>query len=221
MTIYTNSVIESYYMAKAFTEANKERIKKALLQKGREYFIRYGLKKTSVEELAKASGIAKGSFYKFFDSKEALFLAIHEESEGKMRTDLIQKLESAVEPAEKLRSLLKNSFLYLEEDPLLRAVFSKEEPANLSGLMTSEQFRDHYHQNIWFMEELVRHWQDGGIIRQLDTEVVSNLLGSTFYILLQKDNLGEEMYARVIDMLIECLVNYLSGGKQSGGPEQG
>ncbi len=207
-------------MAKAFTQSNRERIKQALLQKGSEYFIRYGLKKTSVEELAKSAGIAKGSFYKFFDSKEDLFLAIHEEAEKKMRTDLMQKLESAVEPAEKLRSLLKNSFLYLEEDPLLLAVFSKEEPGNLSGLMTSEQFREHYHQNIWFMEELVRQWQDEGIIRQLDTEVVSNLLGSTFYILLQKENLGEEMYFRVVDMLIECLVNYLSSGKQPGSSEQ-
>ncbi len=207
-------------MARAFTQANIDQIKRDLLQKGREYFIRYGLKKTSVEELAKAAGIAKGSFYKFFDSKEALFLAIHEESEKKMREDLIQKLESAVEPAEKLRSLLKNSFLYLEEDPLLLAVFSKEEPVNLSGLMTSEQFREHYHQNIWFIEELVRQWQYEGIIRQLDPEVVSNLLGSTFYILLQKENLGEEMYGRVLDMQIECLVNYLSGGKQPGGPER-
>ena len=207
-------------MARAFTQANIDQIKSDLLKKGREYFIRYGLKKTSVEELAKAAGIAKGSFYKFFDSKEDLFLAIHEESEKKMRADLIQKLESAVEPAEKLRSLLKNSFLYLEEDPLLLAVFSKEEPVNLSGLITSEQFREHYHQNIWFMEELVRQWQDEGIIRQLDPEVVSNLLGSTFYILLQKENLGEEMYSRVLDMQIECLVNYLSGGNQPGDPER-
>ncbi len=206
-------------MTKAFTQSNKDLIRRALLQKGREYFIRYGLKKTSVEELAKAAGIAKGSFYKFFDSKEALFMAIHEDSENKMRTDLIQKLESAVEPADKLRFLLKSSFLYLEEDPLLRAVFSKEELDNITGFMTSEQFKEHYHQNIWFMEELVRQWQDEGIIRQLNTEVVSNLLGSTFYIFLQKENLGEEMYNRVIDMLVECLVDYISAGNRAGGSE--
>ena len=206
-------------MGRAFTKANIDRIRRDLLKNGREYFIRYGLKKTSVEELAKATGIAKGSFYKFFDSKEALFLAIHEESEKKMRTDLIQKLESASEPAEKLRSLLKNSFLYLEDDPLLRAVFSKEGLENFSRYMTSEQFREHYHQNIWFIDELVKRWQDEGIIRQLDPEVISNLLGSTFYILLQKENLGEQMYTKVIDILIECLVNYISVGKKADGSE--
>jgi len=207
-------------MAKAFTKSNKERIRKVLLQKGRDYFIRYGLKKTSVEELAKASGIAKGSFYKFFDSKEALFLAIHEESEHQMRKDIMQKLESTVEPSDKLRILLKSSFLFLEEDPLLRAVFSKKELENLSGFLTTEDFKEHYHQNIIFIEKLIRHWQDEGIIRRLDAEVISNLMASTFYIFLQKDNLGNEIYTKVIDMLVECLVNYISAGNKTVGSEQ-
>ena len=197
-------------MARAFTQANIEQIRHDLLQKGREYFIRYGLKKTSVEELAKAAGIAKGSFYKFFSSKEALFLAIHEETEMKLRIDLMQKLEGTGEPADKLRLFLKSSFLILEEDPLLRVVFSKVEFENLSGFMTSEQYREHYRQDIVFMGGLIRQWQEEGIIRQLDAEVACNMMVSVFYIFLQKENLGEEMYARVTDMLIECLVNYLS-----------
>ena len=37
-----------------------------------------GMKKTSVEQLTKAVGIAKGSFYKFYESKEMLFFAVLE-----------------------------------------------------------------------------------------------------------------------------------------------
>ena len=36
------------------------------------------MKKTSVEQLTKAAGIAKGSFYKFYESKEMLFFAVLE-----------------------------------------------------------------------------------------------------------------------------------------------
>ena len=36
------------------------------------------MKKTSVEQLTKAVGIAKGSFYKFYESKEMLFFAVLE-----------------------------------------------------------------------------------------------------------------------------------------------
>ena len=207
-------------MAKAFTASNREKIKESLLQKGQEYFIRYGLKKTSVEELAKAAGISKGSFYKFFDSKEALFMAIHEELEKKIREDLLEKLENKVEPADRLRVFLKSSFLYLEEDPLLRVVFGREELGNISGIVTSEQFKEHYHQNIHFMKELALQWQKEGIIRQLDIEVVSNLLASTFYIFLQKENLSDDMYFKVVDMLIECLVNYICVDKKPDGTER-
>lgn len=36
------------------------------------------MKKTSVDQLTKAVGIAKGSFYKFYESKEMLFFAVLE-----------------------------------------------------------------------------------------------------------------------------------------------
>ena len=37
---------------------------------------RYGLKKTTIEDLVKLVGIAKSSFYLFFESKEALYVEL-------------------------------------------------------------------------------------------------------------------------------------------------
>ena len=37
------------------------------------------MRKTSVEQLTEAAGISKGSFYKYFESKEMLFLAVLED----------------------------------------------------------------------------------------------------------------------------------------------
>ena len=38
-----------------------------------------GMRKTSVEQLTEAVGISKGSFYKFYESKELLFFAVLED----------------------------------------------------------------------------------------------------------------------------------------------
>jgi len=198
-------------MVKAFTQSKKEVIRQNLLQKGKDLFIKYGLKKTSVDDLVKATGIAKGSFYKFFDSKESLFMAIHEESEASMQKNMLQKLETITDPTEKLRTFFTDTFLLLEEDPLLRMVFQKDEMENLSSFMASEQFLEHYKQDITFMHSLIKNWQDEGIIRPLDIEVVTHLITSNYYILLQEITLGNEMFTRVKEMMIECLVNYLSG----------
>jgi hypothetical protein len=76
--------------------------------------------------------------------------------------------------------------------------------------MSSRQYEEHYRQGITFMKELIGQWQEEGIIRQLDAEVAGNMIASAFFIFLQKETLGEEMYTRVIDMLIECMVSYMS-----------
>jgi AcrR family transcriptional regulator len=197
-------------MPKAFTQSQIDQIRLALLQKGREYFIRYGLKKTSVDDIARAVGIAKGSFYRFFESKEALFLEIHKASEEKLRTDLMCKFEKIKEPDEKLRFFIKSSFAILEEDPLILAVFGRGELNSISGFISSKQYEEHYRENIVFMKDLIQRWQEEGIIRQVDAEVTGNLIASAFFIYLQKETLGTEMYNKVTDMLIETLVNYLS-----------
>ena len=49
----------------AFSDYETEQLRKALLKETRHCAVTLGMKKTSVEQLTKAVGIAKGSFYKF------------------------------------------------------------------------------------------------------------------------------------------------------------
>ena len=62
----------------AFTDYETEKLRKALLKETRHCAVTLGMKKTSVDQLTKAVGIAKGSFYKFYESKEMLFFAVLE-----------------------------------------------------------------------------------------------------------------------------------------------
>jgi AcrR family transcriptional regulator len=73
-------------MPKPFSEQEKQMIQQRLLEKGHEFFCKHGLKKVNVEELAKAANISKGAFYQFFESKEALFMDIVEETEKRYRS---------------------------------------------------------------------------------------------------------------------------------------
>lgn len=62
----------------AFTEQRGERIRKDLLDEALRCAVTIGMRKTSVEQLTEAAGIAKGSFYKFFPTKEILFFTVLE-----------------------------------------------------------------------------------------------------------------------------------------------
>ena len=57
-------------MPRALTEQEKCRLCNRLLEKGKAVVLAQGIKKASVDDIAKAAGMAKGSFYQHFDSKE-------------------------------------------------------------------------------------------------------------------------------------------------------
>ena len=63
----------------AFTERQNESIRSDLIREARRRGVTIGMRKTSVEQLTEAVGISKGSFYKFFASKELLFFAVLED----------------------------------------------------------------------------------------------------------------------------------------------
>ena len=62
----------------AFTEQKNEMIRKDLLDEALRCAVTVGIRKTSVEQLTEAVGIAKGSFYTVFPSKDLLFFAVLE-----------------------------------------------------------------------------------------------------------------------------------------------
>ena len=63
-------------MPRAFTAVEKQTIHDKLMEAGRACFLRFGLKKTTIEDLVKPTGIAKASFYLFFAHKEALYVEV-------------------------------------------------------------------------------------------------------------------------------------------------
>lgn len=66
-------------MAKAFTEQEADIILQNLKTSARRYAASRGVRKTTVDELAREAGISKGAFYKFYPSKEMLFFEILED----------------------------------------------------------------------------------------------------------------------------------------------
>lgn len=107
-----------------FSETEKESIKNKLFKEGERLFTVYGIKKVSIDELVQAIGIAKGSFYSFYPSKEHLFMEIIIAMQNKMWVEMDGFLQthSALPP----RELMKQTFVWMikqfERYPLIRKV---------------------------------------------------------------------------------------------------
>lgn len=79
-------------MPTAFTDEELEHIRSALIQAGIRLSKELGLKKMSVEKLTAAVGIAKGSFYMFFGSKEDFILEVAEYTGAQTQKMLLSRL---------------------------------------------------------------------------------------------------------------------------------
>lgn len=80
-------------MPKIFSDEDRAAIRRRLIELGLEELGRGGFRKCNVESIAASAGIAKGTFYRFFPSKEAFFyevmLSIRDGNRDMMRRALL------------------------------------------------------------------------------------------------------------------------------------
>ncbi len=82
-------------------------VKGIVIQAAQIIFSRYGFKKTTMNEIAKETHLAKSSIYHYFRSKEEIFEAIIEKEIMTLMEDLHQAIDTVNAPQEKLRAFFK------------------------------------------------------------------------------------------------------------------
>ena len=111
----------------AFTDEQNETIRGDLIREARRCGVTIGMRKTSVEQLTEAVGISKGSFYKFFDSKELLFFAVLEDIHTECFAAAQESLQenAALDPADRAAAAVlaacrwlsgTKAFVFIEND---------------------------------------------------------------------------------------------------------
>lgn len=113
-------------MPKSFTDVERERIIASLREEGQKLFVSRGIKKVTIDDLANAAHIAKGSFYTFYKTKEELFLDISSFYQQKLFNDLEPILtNSEYSNKKKVFLFLKSALDKLNEYPLLSTINSE------------------------------------------------------------------------------------------------
>lgn len=95
--------------------------KVALYKAAYEIFSKYGYKNTNIAQISQQAGISVGSFYKYYDSKEDIFVRIYiDENEG-MRKKALEEISWQKDPLE----VMENVFDYLSNHLLSNKILSE------------------------------------------------------------------------------------------------
>ncbi len=102
-------------------EARGERI----LEAAAELIVRWGYKKTTIDDIARQAGVAKGTIYLHWKTREELFKALLIHDELKLLADMQQRIASDPEGTT-LHGMLKHGVLATMKRPIWRALMTRD-----------------------------------------------------------------------------------------------
>lgn len=201
-------------MTKAFSKEEKDRIRELFLKKSIPIFEKYGLKRTRIDDLTNAVGVAKGSFYAFFESKEELYMELLETIENDFKAKVFGETKKghSQDNKEYLTKILTEAFLTLDSYPLIKSVGIADYDYLLRKL-PPERIVQHQKKDQAFMESFIGKLEKDGIKVKTSLNVVSNLLLCLFFVSMHHKDFKEEDYQESMRILIGLVVGHITKGE--------
>lgn len=193
-----------FYMAKGFTEEEKTIIKEQLLEKAKEVFSKYGFKKTGIRELTSAVGVANGTFYQFFSSKEELFFTILQQESDKIRRKIFDEtLVYKDEPVKALKSLFYSIIEELENNPMMKTILLQEEVDLITRKLTPDQIKMQRESSLIPLTAIAQEWKKKGWIQDVKPEIFISSIRSLIFLWFHKSEIGDGVFDQVIEFLLD------------------
>ena len=186
--------------------------KEALLyQCAREVFSQKGFKDTNVTDITGRAGVAAGTFYNYYPSKDRLFMEIYAEENAQLKKRILRKVDTEGDPAQVMRQVIALNEQGIRDNAILREWYNREGFDRIEKAIREETGLD----NISFMYdaflELVGKWQSQGKMRSdLSREMIMAVFAALISIDLHKDEIGVDYFPQVLVLMSEFVMNGLT-----------
>ncbi len=188
-----------------FNDGTREKMRIQLLETGFASIKLHGLKKTSVTDVANSAGIASGTFYKFFDSKEEFVYQIVVYKRGKIKEYFRELAKNGRLDKEAFRKVLTKVTL---EDNNLFDHLDEREMKMLTARWPEEYWKNDSNDEMtaeWLLNSL------DGVRRDINMKVFVNLFKSLSLIRYGRSKMYEEQYEETIGIYIDAIIRYVFG----------
>ena len=195
-------------MPRALTEQEKCRQCERLLDKGKEIILAQGIRKVSVDDITKAAGMAKGSFYLHFDSKEQFLYKLIESVHQHLFVQAEQMIAGMDDMKTNFRSFLNNCFQMPE------LVFLMKNERDIETALASLPDQELHIFKLAETEVFERFLTMANIdTHRVKPGVVHNYV-HTLYLMIGSDLMDKNDLPETIERLTDGLIAYIFGSAQ-------
>jgi AcrR family transcriptional regulator len=143
-----------------------------ILEAARRVFAARGFHEATVEDIAEAAGVAKGTVYLYYESKRDLYFAALKFGISQMYSSLLQELEKVTTPEEKLKALISAKLSYFDENRDFFKIYYSELgniPSTHPGGIDKE-FKALYQDQARLVEAILREGMRKKVVRNIRIE---------------------------------------------------
>ena len=194
-------------MPKSYSEQEKEYIRKRLKEEAAKCLAKYGVRRTTVDEIVKRVNIPKGTFYLFYKSKELLLFDVIQEQQENVNRELYQSISGIADTefsAEKLTDVIFG-FYKMTEKMLILKMLDVNEVELLARKLPREIVEEHFQDDTDTIEKIFALLP---VKKEVDIKVVSAAFHAIYFATLHKAEIGEQ-YDKALYSLIYGMVTQI------------
>lgn len=208
---------------RGFSDEERDQIREQLVETGRELLLTYGPQKTTVKDITDPVGIAKPTFYRFFDAKADLYLVIlQRELEG-----FVERVRSELAETEDPRAGLERLFWcyaeFAEGNPFIQQTVVQNDHQDFFRNVSTRRLEEVQQEEMANLRPLIEDLQarSNGPLSDIDTATLLSVMAGSIGLLAvhradfeeyeeELTEYDEGMYKRTQDVLISSLARGLT-----------
>ena len=149
-------------------------MRQRILRAAEAAFLRKDFHEVRMEDVADACSVGKGTLYRYFESKEALFTALMLDGIDLLRSQLEMAVAEPGEPVAKLERVVHASLSYLWERRFLFALLHRRE--HKASRADAREWERRRARLAKVVEDAVREAMEAGQVRRVDPRVTAETL---------------------------------------------
>ena len=191
-------------MPAIFNDQNRDIVREKMLQTGFELLKKYGVKRMTVSEIARACGLAKGTFYTLFPSKEDFIyqIIVYRRNMVKQKyTDMIEQYGQIG------REQLLEFFVYIRDNDLSIYQYMTEQDMSYLAIKWPREYS--FDPNA---DEVTTKWLMSNMInlrKGVNWKVLANFMKTIACMDMSKEFLHKDALSETRQMMCSGLLDYL------------
>lgn len=187
--------------------------KAAIYKSAKEVFEKKGFRDSGVAEIMERAGMATGTFYNYYPSKDTLFMQIFSDENVKLKNRLLAQIDTDADPISVMREVMIKNRQGMLENPILREWYNRDVFQKIE-----RNFREENHiEQVDFLYGrfivLIEKWQRERKLRSdISAGMIMALFGAVISVEMHKEEIGLQFFPQLIMYMVEFIMKGLMEG---------